>query len=545
MSFSGTVESDFMKLGDIPENRKADLINFAATDFETIKKSLVDYINAVYPKDFNNFYASELGVMLIDLVSYMGAVTSFKADALANECFIRTVKNRVNLRSLLQLIGVSLRGPGSASAKGRLTWDGESNPTGPQVSAINISSQSRSVTVASPEDESPVNYTLYKLDSNNAIENIQNADDSLVFYGGTDSDNGMGAGGLSSVYTGMALVEGAYVVDAGTFDSTETAKSILLTNGPVIENSVRVFVEAVDSEPSDATGAYLQVDKLFSASGSTDRVFEVVYDGDYNGIVVFGDGSLSISPPQNANYTVSYRIGGGTRGNLEKGSLNLIINSTDGIGNSHSWRLENTTVMAGGADAETALQAKKFAPYTFKSQDRLVTLTDYIAFGNRFYSSTGSTGKVTAVTREGYSSANIIDLFVLEKATGIQLQKAAPTFKKDLLSSINDKKMLTDHVVVNDGVVRTLDLTVSLRVDKEYKEIEETIKRQVSFQILSFFAVDNMDFGKDFLKVELERKVFQLSQIRFATIDNIPDVVAVDHNEIIQLNNFSLDIVYL
>ena len=105
--------------------------------------------------------------------------------------------------------------------------------------------------------------------------------------------------------------------------------------------------------------------------------------------------------------------------------------------------------------------------------------------------------------------------------------------------------MLTDHVVVNDGVVRTLDLTVSLRVDKEYKEIEETIKRQVSFQILSFFAVDNMDFGKDFLKVELERKVFQLSQIRFATIDNIPDVVAVDHNEIIQLNNFSLDIVYL
>ena len=94
MSFSGTVESDFMKLGDIPENRKADLINFAATDFETIKKSLVDYINAVYPKDFNNFYASELGVMLIDLVSYMRAVTSFKADALANECFFRTVKKQ-------------------------------------------------------------------------------------------------------------------------------------------------------------------------------------------------------------------------------------------------------------------------------------------------------------------------------------------------------------------------------------------------------------------------------------------------------------------
>lgn len=545
MSFSGTVESDFMKLGDIPENRKSDLINFAATDFGTIKASLIEYINAVYPKDFNNFYDSELGVMLIDLVSYVGAVTSFKADALANECYISTVKNRSNLRNLLQLIGVALKGPGSASAKASITWNGDVNPTSPQVSSINISNQSRSVSVASPEDENPVSYTLYKLDSNNSIENIQNADDSLVFYGATDSDNGLGAGGLSSVYSKMVLVEGAYVLETGQFGTTETAKTILLSNGPIIENSVRIFVGAVNSEPSDATGVYTQVSKLFSASGPTDRVFEVVYDGDYNGIVVFGDASFSVPPPQNAPFTVSYRVGGGTRGNLEKEALNLVINSTDDAGNSHSWRLENTTVMAGGVDAETGTQAKKFAPYTFKSQDRLVTLEDYIALGNRFYSSVGSTGKVTAVTREGYSSANIIDLFVLEKATGVQLQKASPTFKKDLLGTIDEKKMLTDHVVVNDGVIRTLDLTITLRIDKQYKEIEESIKRQISFQILSFFSVDNMDFNKDFLKVELERKIFQSPQVRFATIDNIPDVVVVDHNEIIQLNNFSLDIVYL
>ena len=134
---------------------------------------------------------------------------------------------------------------------------------------------------------------------------------------------------------------------------------------------------------------------------------------------------------------------------------------------------------------------------------------------------------------------------MLEKATDMQLQKASPTFKKNLLDDIYDKKMLTDHIVVNDGVIRTLDLTLTLRVDKEYKEIEEEIKRIIAIQILSFFSVDNMNFGSDFLKVELERRIFQLPEVRFATIDNIPDVVAVDHNEIIQLNNFSLDIVYL
>ena len=99
MSFSGTVESDFIKFSKIPENRKPTFVNFAATDFESLKAGLVEYIKAVYPQDFNNFYSSELGMMLVELVSYMGAVISFKTDALANECFIRTVKTRTYIES--------------------------------------------------------------------------------------------------------------------------------------------------------------------------------------------------------------------------------------------------------------------------------------------------------------------------------------------------------------------------------------------------------------------------------------------------------------
>ena len=433
-----------------------------------------------------------------------------------------------------------MKGPASASAKATLTWSLPSNPTDAQVSSITIPNGSRTVSVASPLDGAPVSYTLYKLDSNEAIENIKNNSDSLVLYGATDTDSA-----TSSVYSNLAIVEGAFVVETGAFGATQQVKSIPLGNSPVIEKSVRVFVDSGDAEATDATGPYLQVDKLFSASGSTDRVFEVVYDSDYAGTVVFGDGAMSQNPPQNSNYTVTYRVGGGKRGNRVKDSLNVIVAATDGDDNSHDWRLENSTIIAGGADAESVAQAKRFAPYTFKTQDRLVTLEDYIAYGNRFYSSMGGTGKVAAVMREGFSSANIIDLFVLEKATDIQLQKASPTFKKNLLDDIYDKKMLTDHIVVNDGVIRTLDLTFTLRVDKEYKEIEEEIKRIIAIQILSFFSVDNMNFGSDFLKVELERRIFQMPEVRFATIDNIPDVVAVDHNEIIQLNNFSLDIVYL
>ena len=216
---------------------------------------------------------------------------------------------------------------------------------------------------------------------------------------------------------------------------------------------------------------------------------------------------------------------------------------TDVAGN--EWRLENITPMTGGRDAETFSEAKRYGPYTFKTQDRLVTLQDYAAFVNRFQSSTGNSAKGIALTRDAYSSGNIIDLFVLEKATALQFQKASPTYKKDLLEAVQDLKMVTDQVVVNDGLNRSIDLSLTVTLDKAYKEIAEQIKLNIGSIITSFYEVGEAEFGKDFVKVELERAIFNLPQIRFTTIENIPDVIYLDPNELIQLNNFDLQLVFI
>ena len=230
MSFLGTVASDFMKLGEIPENRKSDTIDFAAVDFESIKASLLEYINAVYPQDYDNFYSSDLGIMLVELVAYMGAVTSFKTDAVANECFINTVKNRQNLIKLLNLVGVKQNGPSSASARGKLTW-AETGAFTPDdgTGAFAFGPADRTYTITSPQDGAPATYTLYKLDSNDVIEGISNNTDTITFYGASDAGNS-----ASTVFTDMALVEGSLSVEAGTF-GVDTIQRIPLTNGPVIE----------------------------------------------------------------------------------------------------------------------------------------------------------------------------------------------------------------------------------------------------------------------------------------------------------------------
>jgi predicted phage baseplate assembly protein len=538
MSFSGTANSDFMKLASIPDRKKVEYIDYAGTDFFSLRENLISYIKAVYPDDYQNFSESDLGVMLIEVVSYMGSVLSLKGDMLANENYLRTVKNRNNLQKLLELVGVDMKGPLAAGAGARLT-----NTENPAASDFPFSmpAANRTIAISSKEDGAPVNYTVYKI-VNNAIENIQNANADLLLNQ-SEVANG-GATGASSIFDDVALLEGAFSTQKGTFDTLEGNKRIGLTNSPIVEGSVQVYV-TTQNEDSDANGAYTQVDRLYSASGATDRVFQVVYDDDYAATVLFGDNALGISPPAGSQFTVSYRVGGGSRGNIGQGVLNVQATLLNASRAEKTYNLENRTPATGGAEAETAEHAKKYAPYTFKRQDRVVTLEDFIAIGNTFRSKQGTVGKTTAAVRDAFSSGNVIDMYVLEKADDLRLQKASPTFKKELLEEVEPKKMLTDEVVVVDGLIRTMDIVMTVRIDRELSNAQQQIEQEVAEVIRQHFNIDNADFGKPFISSELNREVFRLPNVRYATIDNLPETTEVDFNEIIQLNNFTINTVLI
>ena len=184
MSFSGTTDSDFMKLAVIPDRKKQQYINYAGNDFYTIRQDLINYVKAVYPNDYQNFAESDLGMMLIELVSYMGAVSSLKADMLANENFLRTVKTRNNLKKLLELIGVDLRGPLASVGGARLQAD--TDPIAADFPLV-FQPSSRVFSIISQEDGAPVNYTLYKIE-NNLIQSLDSLNATITLEG-SEADN--------------------------------------------------------------------------------------------------------------------------------------------------------------------------------------------------------------------------------------------------------------------------------------------------------------------------------------------------------------------
>jgi hypothetical protein len=535
VAFSGTVNSDFLKLIPSKLDNKQKLIDYASSDFETLRANLLKYVRSTFPLDYNNFESSDFGVLLLEMMAAVGHIQSNKSDYLANENYIGTARSRDSIKRLLEVVGVRMKGPISAAANASITYT--VGPDVPNPNKAIVPAANRSISITSPEDGGTLTYTLYKVNSNGTVD-LNALSEDLEFDVNPDS----------SVVTvsNAVLLEGALVVETGEFTGPNDVKSINLSEFPYVEKSAQVYITG----ESNTEGIYKEEENIYFASGQGDKVFQITTDENFRASVLFGDDTIGASPSLGDRYVVTYRVGGGTRGNIAEGVINAQgrINSTDGVTTETgiTCTIENTSVATGGRNAESVNQAKRYAPLFFRTQNRLVTLQDFKAHANTFASNYGSTGKATASVRRAFSSANIIDLFVLERASDTQLRRATQEYKRQLLESLESKKMITDEIVVVDGLIRTLDLVVTINIDEKFKRSESQLIQSARTSILNYMNMDNTDFAEPFVPQDLIRVLLSdETNIRYAQVDNVEQPIKVGFNEIVQLNNLTIRVEYV
>jgi hypothetical protein len=78
--------------------------DFQSYDFETLRKTMIDYLRTYYPEDFNDFIESSEYVALIDLIAFLGQSLAFRTDLNARENFIDTAERRDSVLKLARLI---------------------------------------------------------------------------------------------------------------------------------------------------------------------------------------------------------------------------------------------------------------------------------------------------------------------------------------------------------------------------------------------------------------------------------------------------------
>ena len=95
--------------------------DFKAYDYETLRKSMMDYLRLYYPEDFNDFIESSEYVALIDMIAFLGQNLAFRSDLNSRENFIDTAERRDSVLRLARL--VNYRPQRNTAASGLLKID--------------------------------------------------------------------------------------------------------------------------------------------------------------------------------------------------------------------------------------------------------------------------------------------------------------------------------------------------------------------------------------------------------------------------------------
>lgn len=79
-------------------------VNFTAFDFNTVKASLINYIQLYFPEDFNDYIESDEFIAILELFAYIAELLAYRADLNAHENFMPVAQRKESILRLAQFI---------------------------------------------------------------------------------------------------------------------------------------------------------------------------------------------------------------------------------------------------------------------------------------------------------------------------------------------------------------------------------------------------------------------------------------------------------
>ena len=113
-------------------------------------------------------------------------------------------------------------------------------------------------------------------------------------------------------------------------------------------------------------------------SGPGDHHFVAEVEADGLATLRFGDDRFGKRPNAAAQFTASYRVGNGLRGNVGAEAITHVVSSDSGITG-----VRNPLPARGGVEMEGIEDVRKSAPVAFRTQERAVTPADYAEMARR------------------------------------------------------------------------------------------------------------------------------------------------------------------
>jgi uncharacterized phage protein gp47/JayE len=452
-------------------------IDYTSRDYEGFKTSLLDYASRAFPQWVPSS-EGDFGVLLVELFAYLGDSLSYYGDRLQQESFLPTATQRLSLLQISDLLGYSPSN--GVPATGTVTFQ-TSNP-GP---AVTVPAGTQVVTDYVESIDSPITYET-------------NTDITVPFNGGTAT---------VAVTQGVTRTQ----VNVGT-SSGLPVQEFRLPDVPVIGGTVRVYVDDVDTLTE-----WTYINYLVDADPS-DKVFTTFLDDSGATWIRFGDNINGAIPTNQLTIYATYRVGGGSVGNVNAGVVNAIA-ASDLPGVTISQNSDGSAIssaMTGGADPETNDQIRANAPRIFRTQDRCVTLAD---FSDLALTIPGIVrAKAVAST---YTSISVF-------AIGSDGGTPSTTTIQNVQSTLQAKALAGTTVTVSGPTTVSVNVGTSsspIVVECWPRYSRASVLYDVQQALKSMLSFANVDFGMRLTLSDFYKAILAVDGVRYV---NIPMVARAD-----------------
>lgn len=453
-------------------------IDYTSKDFSGFESSLFAYASLVMPQ-WTARQTGDFGVLLVDMVAYVGDILSYYQDRIAAEAYLSTATQYSSVVNLAALIGYT---PAPAlPATGSVTFVSDPSTTNPIV----IPAATQLITGYQATIDGVVTFEL---------------DDAVtVPPAGATATGTVTQGKDQGTYTlsvsiGVPTTTDYLVKDLG--QSTGAAgEQFTLPTSPVLLDTLTVIVQL------PAGGAVWSPVATLLTAGPTDAVYSTSTDANGAVTLTFGDSVNGSIPPAGVTVSASWRVGGGAYGNLTAGSITDLAVTLPGVS------VQSSSQTTGGADAESITSIRTNAPRAWRFQQRAVTVQDVADAAL----ATPAVYKASAIL-SGPGSATVFIVAAQNTAASTSLITAVQNYLSPLM-------MAGCTVSVQGGTTVPVNLgtpenPVQLGVQPTYNRANTVSAVQQA--ISNLFAPDAVDFGQ----------LMPLSAV-YAAIDAVPGVSLV------------------
>ena len=461
-------------------------VDYTNKDFASLRQALLDLARYRLP-EWTDRSSADLGVLLVELFSYVGDIILYYQDRIASESFLHTASERHSVLHLLRLIGYELKPAISSTANLALTFTAPA-PGGPTTTTIPNGAQFATKATSGAAQTFEYLGPNLTIDLNGA-QVAPSSDKSLATYSPLPVRNSKT---LSWEILGSS--------------TGEPNQSFALSNGPLIPESLEVQVdEGAGFVPWNMRGNLLYFTDAngkvtLSSSDSTD--FFVQFDENQTAWVMFGDGVYGKKPPVGTNnIRARYRVGNGAAGNVPAGAITEMQTQIPMLKS-----VTNPNQAVGGDDSETIDHAVQFGPLAFRSGQRAVTLSDFISLAHQV----GGVAKVQARS-PGW---NKIELYVAPE--GDVFTPAPDDLKRRLITYFEDKRMIGTSIIIKDPTAVSIDIEVQLVVEHNYDP--QTVRQATIDGLKNLLAFRNVDFNQPIYLSKVYEAVEDISGVRAATV---------------------------